>query len=145
MTPQQCLHWLRARWYYLEGTMHRYWGNRNGDLQEYDHAIDHFSYALALDPHYARAYLDRGILYWRELDHPRRAIRDLDAAEALDPALTEARFNRGVAYQQLGEYAQAIADFRWYLEHGSHPSWREYAEKMVFELSEWVADPEEEA
>ncbi len=134
--------WLYARWYYLWGTMYRYWGHRNGDTAEYLRAIDNFTYAIALDPRFAQAYLDRGILYWREVDHPRRAILDLDQAENLNPTLAEARFNRGVAYQQLGEYANAIADFDWYLQHGTHPDWCEYAEKMIVELVEWVT-PEE--
>jgi len=130
-------HWLVARWHYLQGRVYRYQANRFGDPDGYLRAMDAFTKALAADPHFAQVYLDRGILWWRELDHPRKAIYDLTQAEALDPALVEARFNRGVAHQQLREYEAAIADFRAYLKMGTHPHWRDYAEKMIQELQEW--------
>ncbi len=135
--------WIRrllARWFYLVGQTYRHLGNRYGIRWYYEMAVDYFTQAIHADPTLARAYLDRGILYWRELDHPRRAILDLTEAHELAPHLTEARFNRGVAHQQLREYAQAIEDYRAYLAEGDHPYWREYAAKMIEELSEWVTD-----
>ncbi len=137
--------WLarqRARWFYLSGILHRYYGNSQGDFAEYETAVDQFTHALVLDPHFARAYLARGILYWREFDHPRKAIEDLNKALELKPSLDEALFNRGVARQQVHEYTQALEDFRAYLSTGVHPYWREYAEKMIVELSEWVSQEE---
>ena len=137
--------WLQRLWarlYYVQGGIYRYWGNKYGHRWAHLEAVESFSQALALDPNFARVYLDRGILYWRELDHPRRAIMDLTKAEELDPRLTEARFNRGIAYQQLREYEQAVGDFRAYLAIGDHPYWRQYAERMLVELSEWVRDAE---
>jgi tetratricopeptide (TPR) repeat protein len=133
--------WL-ARGYYFTGVMHRYFGNAYAMRAEYEQAIDDFTRAIAHDPKFAQAFLDRGILYWRELDHPRRAIQDLTIALTLNPALYEAIFNRGIAYQQLREYDRAIAEFTAYLEVGQHPYWREYAENMVRELSEWVTSNE---
>ena len=127
--------WLLARWYYGEGMTRRQRGNSTGAVLEYEAAVAAFDRALMLDPGFARAYLDRGTLYWRELDHPRKALLDLNQALALAPDLHEALFNRGVAHQQLGEYALAVADFRAYLAVGQHPYWREYAEKMVDELA----------
>ncbi len=138
MIPQQWFWQLKARWYYFRGNMYRHWGNLYGDRQAYETAIDNYTLALNLDPAFATAYLNRGVLYWRELDHPRKAIQDLTRAEELNPRLVEARFNRGIAYQLLREYAQAVADFQKYLTEGRHPYWREYAEKMIVELTEWV-------
>lgn len=135
--------WLMARLYHIWGGMYRYWGNRYGDRDAHFAAAENFSKAMESDPKFARAYLDRGILYWRELNHPRKAILDLTKAEELDPSLTEARFNRGVAHQQLREYDKAIADFRAYLSMGDHPYWREYAQKMIGELVEWTGGIEE--
>lgn len=141
---QRWLWYWQARWYYLRGNAYRHFGNLYGDRQQYEAAVDDYTRALRLDPRLARAYLDRGILYWRELDHPRRAIQDLTTAEELDPTLTEARFNRGVAYQQLREYDRALADFQAYLAVGTHPHWCAYARQMLAELREWVhtAPPE---
>jgi tetratricopeptide (TPR) repeat protein len=140
--------WLTLnRWYkavlsyihYSIGLTHRYWGNAHGLQSEYEKAIEQFNRALSYKPDYARIYLDRGILYWREMDHPRRAIHDLTQALTLDPGLAEAQFNRGIAHQQLREYDEAIADFNQYLKDGDHPYWREYAESMVNELTEWTS------
>jgi tetratricopeptide (TPR) repeat protein len=138
--------WLTInRWYkalisyihYSIGLAHRYWGNAYGLRSEYEKAIAQFDRALSYKPDYAKVYLDRGILYWREIDHPRRAIQDLTQAMALNAALTEAQFNRAIAYQQLQEYDEAIADFKAYLQKGDHPFWLEHAESMVKELEEW--------
>lgn len=133
--------WYRvwqARGYHFIGLMHRYLGNAYGSTWEYEKAIDDFSRAIEINPGFAQAYLDRGVLYWRELDHPRRAIIDLTTAFNLNPDLSEARFNRAIAYQQLREYENAVNEFKAYLIVGKHPHWREYAENMVRELSEWV-------
>jgi tetratricopeptide (TPR) repeat protein len=131
---------LRSRFFYMLAGSYRHFGNKYYISTEYSSAIDAFTRAIFYDPSFARAYLARGILYWRELDHPRRAVLDLTKACDLDPTLIEARFNRGIAHQQLREYAEALADFRAYLAEGDHPYWREYAESMIQELSEWVPD-----
>ena len=131
---------LLARAVYFKAMTHRYLGNAYGMDWHYDDAIDGLTQAIARDPAFAQAYLDRGILYWREKDHPRRAIHDLTTAYELDPTLIEARFNRGVAHQQLREYREAVAEYEAYLEEGTHPYWREYAESMLEELQEWISD-----
>lgn len=130
---------LRSRFYYLLAGSYRHSGNKYHLASEYEHAVEAFTQAVVLDPDFARAYMERGILYWRELDHPRRAVLDLTKAYDLDPTLIEARFNRGIAHQQLREYQEATADFRAYLAEGNHPFWREYAESMLRELPEWMA------
>ncbi len=135
---QQGYRFLMAHGYYLIGMVHRYIGNSYGFRQEYEAAVEAFNRAVMWKPDFAQVYLDRGILYWRELDHPRKAIHDLTLAFDLDSRLHEALFNRAVAYQELREYAEAIADYQAYLAIGTHPFWREHAESMIRELSEWV-------
>lgn len=131
--------WMQrvARWYHLRGAAHRHFGNARGDVWEYHAAIEDFTRALTLDATFGQAYLDRGILYWRELEQPRKALHDLTMALTLEPQLHEALFNRGVAHQQLGEYNAALADFRAYLEVGTHSHWREYTGRMIAELETW--------
>lgn len=133
---------LMAHIHYMRGLLHRYLGHTQGDIWEYEAAVDAFTRALDYAPNFARVYLDRGILYWREFDHPRKAIHDLTVALTLDPNLNEAQFNRGIAHQQLREYPEAIADYKAYLAVGDHPYWREHAESMIRELSEWVPNAE---
>lgn len=138
MTLRAWFHRRMAEWHYSIACFHRYLGNTYGLRPEHAAAVDQFTRALHAYPEYAPAYLARGILYWRELDHPRRAIIDLTTAYELDPTLDEACLNRGVAHQILREYPQAIADFEAYLETGADPQRREYAQKMIKELREWV-------
>ncbi len=133
---------LCALWHYWRGATYRHWANRTGDTSGYRAAALEFDLALDLDPTMVQAYLDRGILYWRELDHPRRAIMDLSRALDLRPDLHEARFNRGLAYQQLREYDRALEEFNAYVEVGEHPHWCEYARTMIEELHEWVEEEE---
>ncbi len=130
---------IRSRFYYLLAGSYRASGNKYHLVSEYERAVEAYSRAATLDPTYARAYMERWILHWRELDHPRRAVLDLTKAFELDPTLIEARFNRGIAHQQLREYRDAVADFQAYLAVGKHPYWREYAESMLRELPEWVS------
>lgn len=139
---------MLSRWYstalsfihYNIGLTYRYWANAHGLHSEYEKAIAHFTRALAYKPDNARIYLDRGILYWREINHPRRAILDLSEALNLDADISEAYFNRGIAHQQLREYNEAITDYKVYLEKGNNPYWREYAESMIRELGEWTSE-----
>ena len=140
--PNQWFKSLMAHSYYLIGVIHRYVGITHCSRWEYEAAVDAFTRAVEWKPDFAQVYLDRGILYWRELDHPRKAIHDLTLAMTLDPHLHEAQFNRGIAHQQLREYAEAVADFQAYLAVGEHPFWREHAESMIRELSEWILDAE---
>ncbi|MGC9347038.1 MAG: tetratricopeptide repeat protein [Anaerolineae bacterium] len=137
-TLEQLWRVIASRFHFFIGISYQYFGNAHSLRSEYEKAISAFSRAITADPAYARAYLNRGILYWREMDHPRRAILDLTTAHDLDPSLTEAQFNRGIAHQQLREYQEAIRDFEAYLDEGDHPYWREYAESMIRELREWV-------
>ncbi len=130
-----------ARWYHLRGAAHRHLGNARGDVWEHWAAVEDFTRALALDPALAQAHLDRGILYWRELDAPEKALDDFNAALLLAPGFHEALFNRAIAYQQLGDNGASLTDFGAYLEVGTHPGWRQYAERMLVELA---AEPEKE-
>jgi tetratricopeptide (TPR) repeat protein len=140
---QRWVHSLLSYFYYLLAVSHRHFGNQYSLTQEHERAVDGFTKSIVYNSAFARAYLERGILYWRELDHPRRAVLDLTMAYELDPRLIEARFNRGIAHQQLREYPEAIADYQAYLGEGDHPYWQEYAEIMIRELAEWVPGSED--
>jgi len=140
---QRWVRFVLSRCYYLLAASHRHFGNQYSLTQEHESAVKDFTKAIAHNPEFARAYLERGILYWRELDRPRRAVLDFTMAYELDSRLIEARFNCGIAHQQLREYAEAIADYQAYLGEGDHPHWRVYAETMIRELAEWVPGSED--
>ncbi|MFP4394216.1 MAG: tetratricopeptide repeat protein [Anaerolineales bacterium] len=132
---------LIASWYHWLALAHRYWGHTRGLREEYEAAVQNFDRALLWNPQAAHIYLERGILWWRELNHPRKAVQDFTIALKLDPDLIEAHFNRGIAYQQLQEYQEAVSDFETYLNEGTHPHWRKYARTMIRELNEWLIEP----
>ncbi|HWX30816.1 MAG TPA: tetratricopeptide repeat protein, partial [Steroidobacteraceae bacterium] len=84
--------------------------NANAALGLSEIAIEDYSRALAIDPHYGNALYNRGSAYLEmgELD---LAIADLDAVLKIDAQRAEAHNNRGLALARLGDTAAAIADF----------------------------------
>jgi len=79
--------------------------------KHYAEAIIYLTKALAFDPHYARAYNNRGLAYYGLKDYG-QAIADYDRALALDPKLARAYNNRGYASLWLKDAQQAAADFQ---------------------------------
>jgi tetratricopeptide (TPR) repeat protein len=133
---QRWTDWATSRFYNLRGAAHRHFGNSYADIAEYCYAIDDFTRAITLDPDYAEAYYNRGVLYWRELENYYRSIRDLTRAIELDPGRAEAIFNRGIAYKLRGDYEQAVTDFRRYLVVGRDAFWRGAAERQLAEIQD---------
>ncbi|GIX48921.1 MAG: hypothetical protein KatS3mg131_3132 [Candidatus Tectimicrobiota bacterium] len=73
-------------------------------------ALAAFDAALALDAHYAAAYVARGTVA-DELGDYRRALKDFDTAIALAPDFALAYASRGVTYARLAQHQAALADF----------------------------------
>lgn len=89
--------------YYVEGVSENYLGN-------YTEAIDSFTQALALNPDYIDARLERASAYYY-LDQLESAVSDYQAViEAGDPNLEiSASWNLGWTYYRLGRYADGLA------------------------------------
>jgi tetratricopeptide (TPR) repeat protein len=89
--------------------------NNRASANEYfgnhDAAIDDYSRALQIDPHYATALYNRGSVYLT-IGKPELAIADLDAAVLIAPKRAAAYHNRGLALLRLGDVAAAVADFK---------------------------------
>ena len=85
-------------------------GNAAVDSGNYDRAIADFNEAIRLNPSYALALGNRGLVYAKK-DSYDRAIADFDEAIRLDPKYAIAFRGRGVAYGNKGDYDRAIADF----------------------------------
>jgi tetratricopeptide (TPR) repeat protein len=75
-----------------------------------DLAIADINEAIHLNPKFAKAYYNRGILD-REKGDLDRAIADFSDAIRLDPKYIRPLNNRGLAYDAKGDYDHAIADF----------------------------------
>lgn len=73
-------------------------------------AIEDYSRALALDPHFVNARYNRGTTYLALEDFP-DAIADFNAVLKLEPGRADAFNNRGLALLARGDLADAIDDF----------------------------------
>ena len=122
---------VRARWHFMRATFDRHWGNLGSGRVAYQRAVDQFTRAVELDPRFAEAYLQRGILYWREIQNYHHAIRDLTRVLDLDPDRTTALYLRALAYQLRGDFDQAIADLQRFLEVNPDSTWRASAELQL--------------
>jgi len=116
---------LAARAVYMQGSLHRNFGNQSSFRREHQAALRCFSRAYALDPSFGRARLDRAILLWRELGDLEAALADFDGLLQENPANQPALLNRAMALQESGRYQAALTDLEAYLQ--LPPENQEYA------------------
>jgi len=83
--------------------------------QHYERAIEAFTKALEMNPHFAKAYYGRGYAWAGKGDHD-RAIADCTKALEIDPRFAKAYSVRGLSYANKRLYDRAIADFTKALE-----------------------------
>jgi tetratricopeptide (TPR) repeat protein len=76
-----------------------------------DKALNAFNKAIELDPKVAKAYVNRGRVYYYLGNH-NQEIADYDKAIKLNPKNIYAYVNRGGAYVKLCNHKQAIADWK---------------------------------
>ena len=121
---------LRAVIHFWSARTHRHYGIVYADRHEFQDAVEEYGRAVASNPALRRAYLERGILYWRELNMPKRAIADLTTALELQPGWPEALFCRGLAYVAAGDFPAAIGDLASYVSSNDR-AWRASAESQL--------------
>jgi len=133
--------YLLARIYYMWGSLHRNFGNRNNFEREHLSAIKRFTQAYEKDPSLREARLDRGIILYRELGRFEEAMADFDALLAEDPDYGPALLNRAMAAQEQALYVQALADLEAYLALPTgDDQYRRLAERTAQLLREIVAE-----
>ena len=93
------------------------YGNRGDEAtdikekqKEYEKAITHYTKAIELNPNFAEAHCNRGLVYANK-DDLNSAIQDFNTAIELNPNFAEAYYNRGFAYNNKGDFDTAIKDF----------------------------------
>lgn len=89
---------------------YKYWRN-----QQYDEAIESYTSAITLNPNFAEAYSNRGLIYANKGQYD-KAIEDCNKAIALDPSNASGYNYRGFAYADKGQYDKAINDYTKALE-----------------------------
>jgi tetratricopeptide (TPR) repeat protein len=105
-----------ARLWYMQGSLHRNFGNKNSFRREHETALRCFSRAYQLDPHFHKARLDRAILLWREMGEPEAALSEFDALLKENPLYQPALLNRAMVLQENGRYQAALNDLETYLQ-----------------------------
>jgi tetratricopeptide (TPR) repeat protein len=79
------------------------------NMDQVDKAIEDFDRAIALDPYFRDAFLNRGTALEKTGKFD-KAIENFDKAIALSPSY-EAYFNRGITFGKMGQLDKAIADY----------------------------------
>jgi tetratricopeptide (TPR) repeat protein len=74
-----------------------------------EEALAEFDRAIALDPHYAEALYNRGLLHQREKQH-QLAVDDFTSANGLTPQRAEPLLGRAISYLALDKIREAAAD-----------------------------------
>ena len=110
---------------------------READLTEIEGLLKK---AAALDPRFADAHLQLGILYAERKDYP-EAIREYQQAIRLEPSLVDAHYRLAQAYVRTGEKERAQGEFETY-ERLHHQQQAE-AEKKRAEIQQFVYTFEE--
>ncbi len=80
------------------------------DQKNYAAALVDYNAALALQPDFTRAYLNRGATQYELKDYP-AAIASFSRTIELDPQNPTAYLNRGAAKFSLQDYPAAVADY----------------------------------
>jgi tetratricopeptide (TPR) repeat protein len=75
-----------------------------------DKAMDDYTQAIRIDPRYAVAYINRGLIFYRK-DDMDSAIADYTRSIEINPKDPMAYNNRGNAYKKKGALDNALADY----------------------------------
>ncbi|MCK4699207.1 MAG: tetratricopeptide repeat protein, partial [Bacteroidales bacterium] len=77
------------------------------ESKKFEFAIDEFTKAVALDPDYTKAYIERGKLY-DKAGNKEAAIEDFSKAVVFEPKNKELFYFLGKCYNEAGKYNLAL-------------------------------------
>jgi tetratricopeptide (TPR) repeat protein len=95
----------------IDAIGHYQQGLKSASLGDMMSAIGKFDRAIALDPQYFQAYIERGNVKDAIHDYP-GAIADYTSAISIDPQAATAYYNRGTVLSQSGKHEAAIVDYK---------------------------------
>ena len=111
----------------------------DGDPERWESAVDAYERVIVLDPDYAAAWNNLGLLQHR-MGHYERAGECYKAALEADDSCCQAAFNLGSLHEDLGDFPSAI-HWRRYLELDLGSPWAQIARSH---LEEAGSEPEAE-
>lgn len=95
----------------IDAVGHYQQGLRAASIGDMTIAITRFDRAIAINPQYFQAYIERGNVKNAIRDYM-GAIADYTVAVSLNPKSANAYYNRGTVLSQSGEHEAAIADYK---------------------------------
>jgi tetratricopeptide (TPR) repeat protein len=95
----------------IDAIGHYQQGLKSASLGDMISAIGRFDRAIAIDPQYFQAYLERGNVKDAIHDYP-GAIADYTMAISIDAKAAPAYYNRGTVLSQSGKHQAAIIDYK---------------------------------
>jgi tetratricopeptide (TPR) repeat protein len=95
----------------IDAIGHYQQGLKYASLGEMQDAIGKFDRAIAINPQYFQAYIERGNVKDAIHDYP-GAIADYTSAISIDPKAAPAYYNRGTVLSQSGKHEAAIVDYK---------------------------------
>ena len=91
--------------------------------KKYDTAFKDFNNAIKWNGNYGLAYMNRGVIKFRQHDDPRSALNDLNQAVELNLRTASLFIDRAAVHIALGNFDLALKDFDTALEiEPDHPS-----------------------
>jgi tetratricopeptide (TPR) repeat protein len=95
----------------IDAIGHYQQGLKYASLGEMQDAIGRFDRAIAINPRYFQAYIERGNVKDAIHDYP-GAIADYTMAISIDAKAAPAYYNRGTVLSQSGKHEAAIVDYK---------------------------------
>src|SRR3989344_836245 len=99
--------------------------------KDYDNAIEAYTKAIALDPHYSD-YNNRGVAYYNKGQYD-RVIEDYNKAISINPNDAFAHYIRGLAYYYKGQYGRTIEDYNRAIQLDQNYAQVYYERGLVYE------------
>jgi len=107
--------------------------NKGLKSKHWNDAIDCFTRALKLNPNFAEAYNNRGIVYYNTGVYD-KAIENYDKAISLNPNDSNVYYNRGNVYAAKGEYDKAISEYGKVIELNSNDTDAYYRRGIAYAI-----------
>jgi tetratricopeptide (TPR) repeat protein len=127
----------QANYYYAVGLwkLRQSTGDGAGDAASAEQVEALLKKATQLDPTFASAYLQLGILHSEQKDDARSISDYLQAIQA-DPQLAEAHYRLAMAYRQMGDRDKSAAEFQAYDQVAKESA--QQAERERHEIRQFV-------
>lgn len=125
-------------WLYTWGGLHRYFGNQNSVVREYERAVHYFRRAYEVNPQFTYARLQRAIILGRELHRYEESLAEFDLYLQAEPDDGRALLNKGLVLQEYGRFSEALDTIQQYLAQPQQDDHYEEVQRIAGYLQEII-------